>query len=68
MCGMDGKESLPRSMYARVIRVASRQGHQGRQGYVRDLYWTGTNQGYVRDFGNFPEKSGTSDLWLKLQI
>ena len=35
---------------------------QGCQGYVRDINWSGINQGYVRDIGNFPEKSGISDL------
>ena len=29
---------------------------------VRDINWSGINQGYVRDIGNFPEKSGISDL------
>ena len=47
-------------------RVTSSQGDQGGQGYVRDLNWSGICQGYVRDFWNFPEKSGISDLWLNL--
>ena len=34
----------------------------GHRSGMSGIYWSGINQGYVRDIGNFPEKSGISDL------